>query len=60
MLDEPVPEQLAAKVLELLRQPEVRSRMARAARERYLSEFTQEHADRRIADWLGDVARSRP
>jgi glycosyltransferase involved in cell wall biosynthesis len=56
VLPDPVPEQLAARVLTLLRDPELRRRMGDAARARYLSEFTEERADRRLAAWLDDVS----
>jgi glycosyltransferase involved in cell wall biosynthesis len=58
VLPEPIPAELADRVLRLLRDQALRHRMAKAARERYLSVFTQEKADRRLADWLEDVARS--
>lgn len=56
VLPEPVPTELAECVLRLLLDEELRHRMASAARERYLSLFTQQKADRRLADWLEDVA----
>lgn len=52
VLDAPVPEQLATHVLELLRDPRLRTRMGRAARARYLSEYAEERTDRRLATWL--------
>lgn len=56
VLADPVPEKLASRLLELLHDPERRERMSRAARSRYLAEFTEERADRRLADWLGQLA----
>jgi glycosyltransferase involved in cell wall biosynthesis len=58
VLPDPAPELLADRLLILLRDADLRDRMSRAARERYLGHFTQETADRRIADWLQEVARS--
>jgi glycosyltransferase involved in cell wall biosynthesis len=57
VLDEPVPAQLAERLLLLLRDPELRARMSAAARARYLAHFTQDHADRRLSDWLQQVAK---
>lgn len=56
VLPDPVPEQLAARVLALLQDPRLRQQMGDAARARYLSQFTEERADVRIADWLDEVA----
>jgi glycosyltransferase involved in cell wall biosynthesis len=56
VLDDPVPEQLADRLLQLLEDEELKRRMGTAARARYLEHFTQEHADRRLAEWLGKVA----
>jgi glycosyltransferase involved in cell wall biosynthesis len=50
------PEELAERVLRLLTDEELRSQMSQAARDRYLEHFTQEVADRRLADWLASVA----
>jgi glycosyltransferase involved in cell wall biosynthesis len=58
VLDDPVPEQLAERLLLLLKDDELKERMSTAARARYLEHFTQEHADRRLAEWLGNVAAS--
>jgi glycosyltransferase involved in cell wall biosynthesis len=58
VLDEPVPDDLAQRLLLLLRDDRARERMGEAARERYLTAFTQEVADRRLADWLVEVART--
>lgn len=56
VLDDPHPEQLADRLLRLLRDRSLRDRMAKAARARYLAEFTQERADRRLTEWLERVA----
>jgi glycosyltransferase involved in cell wall biosynthesis len=58
VLDEPLPEQLADRVIKLLEDSMLRERMGRAARARYLAEFTQEAGDRNLADWLIEVATS--
>ena len=50
------PGQLADRVLRLLQDAALRDRLSKAARDRYLGCFTQEHADRRLAEWLGSVA----
>jgi glycosyltransferase involved in cell wall biosynthesis len=55
VLDEPVPEELAERVGRLLEEPELRERMGRAARARYDAHFTQEAADRRLAEWIESV-----
>jgi glycosyltransferase involved in cell wall biosynthesis len=57
VLDEPDPDQLAERVIELLQDRELRARMGKAARARYLEEFTQEAADKKLADWLSALAR---
>ena len=56
VLDDPVPAVLAERVLALLDDRTLRERMGRAARGRYLAAFTQEIADRTLADWLASVA----
>lgn len=56
VLDEPVPEELAERVLRLLRDRELRREMGRAARARYLERFTPEETNRRFAEWLSEVA----
>jgi glycosyltransferase involved in cell wall biosynthesis len=58
VLDDPVPEQLAERVLLLLQDNELRERMSVAARARYVENFTQEVADRRLAEWLTKVAET--
>jgi spore coat protein SA len=50
------PGELADRVLRLLQDAALRDRLSKAARDRYLGCFTQEHADRRLAEWLGSVA----
>lgn len=56
VLPEPDPPALADRLLRLLDDVELRSRMSAAARERHRSRFTQEKADQRLADWLRTVA----
>jgi glycosyltransferase involved in cell wall biosynthesis len=56
LVDEPVPAELAERVLRLLRDEDLRLRMGAAARRRHLERFTQEVADRQLADWLWNVA----
>jgi glycosyltransferase involved in cell wall biosynthesis len=56
VLAEPDPAQIAERLLRLLRDEDLRTRMGAAARERYRSEFTQERADRLLADWLEELA----
>lgn len=58
VLEEPVPEEIAQRLLELLQDDAARERMSKAARERYLASFTQDAADRRLAEWLSEVAES--
>ena len=55
VLDEPTPEELADRMLQLLADDELRERMGQAARARFLHQYTQEAADRRLADWLVGV-----
>ena len=59
VLPNPLPAELADRMLRLLRDKPLRRRMGEAARQRYLDEFTQRQADRRLVDWLEDVARAR-
>jgi glycosyltransferase involved in cell wall biosynthesis len=59
VVPEPDPDELAKHVLDLVREPAVRHRLSAAARARYLERFTQEEADRRIANWLTNVVRDR-
>lgn len=56
VLPEPDPEALADRILALLRDRDLRARMGKAARSTYLKGFTQDRADRRLADWLAGVA----
>jgi glycosyltransferase involved in cell wall biosynthesis len=56
VLDQPVPEQLAERLIRLLSHDELRERMGAAARQRYLERYTQEEADRSLAAWLTEVA----
>jgi glycosyltransferase involved in cell wall biosynthesis len=59
VLDDPTPEVLAQRLLQLLRDDDLRLRMGRAARARYLECYTQERADRELAEWLVRIAPSR-
>ena len=52
VLPDPDPEALAASILRLLEDDDLRNRMAGAAYERYRERYTQEAADRQLADWL--------
>jgi glycosyltransferase involved in cell wall biosynthesis len=56
VLRDPVPEELADRTCLLLEDAALRERMSEAARRRYLDEFTQEHADRSLAEWLEGLA----
>jgi glycosyltransferase involved in cell wall biosynthesis len=56
ILSDPVPSDLADRMIRLLDDPDLQSSMGRAARNRYLARFTQEAADRALADWLARVA----
>ncbi len=60
VLDRAEPEELAERILELLRDPERREQMAVAARERWLQHFSQERADEVLADWLARRRRVCP
>jgi glycosyltransferase involved in cell wall biosynthesis len=55
IVDEPVPEVLADRVLTLLEDDALRDAMSRAARERYLSSYTQEIADQVLSSWLSEL-----
>jgi glycosyltransferase involved in cell wall biosynthesis len=57
VLEDPVPDQLAARLLTLLRDDDLRTRMSEAACLRYRERFTQEQADDRLADWLAGVSK---
>jgi glycosyltransferase involved in cell wall biosynthesis len=56
VLDDPTPQTLADLTVRLLEDNELRESMGRAARDRYLTKFTQEIADHAVADWLSSVA----
>lgn len=56
VLEDPVPDELADRVLRLLRDPELRDRMSRSARSRYLGSFTQDVADTAFGDWIAGIA----
>lgn len=55
ILEDPLPDQLADRVLTLIRDTDLRQRMGQAARLRYLERFTQAHADQELALWLGGL-----
>jgi glycosyltransferase involved in cell wall biosynthesis len=59
VLDDGSPDRLAERLLLLLRDDELRTRMSEAARARYVERFTQATADSRLADWLQQVAEAR-
>ena len=56
VLPDPVPDEVADRILRLLHDVDLRERMSRVARERYLKHFTQDKADRTLAQWLERVA----
>jgi glycosyltransferase involved in cell wall biosynthesis len=56
VLPDPVPSELAERMLRLLRDPGRLAAMSEAARSRYLERFTQEAADEALTDWLAGVA----
>jgi glycosyltransferase involved in cell wall biosynthesis len=56
VLDDPDPSRLAECLVRLVRDHGLRAKMQHASRERYVQLFTQEAADRRLADWLLSVA----
>jgi glycosyltransferase involved in cell wall biosynthesis len=56
VMREPLPQDLADRLLRLLRDGDLRNRMSLAARASYLQRFTQNEADRRLADWLQETA----
>jgi glycosyltransferase involved in cell wall biosynthesis len=56
VLDDANPDGLASHLLLLLEDHELREKMARSARKRYAESFTQERADRVLADWLERLA----
>jgi glycosyltransferase involved in cell wall biosynthesis len=59
VLDDPVPHELAACVLRLLRDPALRDRMSAAARSRYLEHYTLEVTDAAFADWIAGLGACR-
>jgi glycosyltransferase involved in cell wall biosynthesis len=50
------PRLLAERMLRLLNDQKLRAHMADAARRRYLERFTQDQADKTLADWLQDLS----
>ena len=56
VLADPDPEAIAERVLSLLENHELRTRMSARARRRYLERFRQAQADRALATWLVEVA----
>jgi glycosyltransferase involved in cell wall biosynthesis len=60
VLSDPDPTELADRVMQLLSDDDLRERMSRAARERYERAYTQEMADRRMAQWLTATWRGAP
>lgn len=59
VLEQPVPHELADRMLRLLRDPQLRDRMSRSARSRYLDSFTQDAADAAFGDWIAGVTQQR-
>ena len=57
VLDHPVPDELAACVLRLLRDPGLRDRMSKAARSRYEQCYTLDATDAAFADWIDGLQR---
>jgi glycosyltransferase involved in cell wall biosynthesis len=55
VLDDPIPREIAKCLVRLLDDPQLRDRMGGAARDRFLTHYTQDEADRRLADWLTKV-----
>lgn len=55
VLPEPDAGIIAARILKLLQDRQLRDRMGHAARARYLAEYTQEQADVRFSNWLTEV-----
>jgi glycosyltransferase involved in cell wall biosynthesis len=56
VLPEPRPEEIADRVVTLLRDRHLRARFSRSARRRYLDRFTEERAGATLVDWLADIA----
>ena len=59
VLDQPDPQGLARRLLELHDDPALRKRMGEAARERFVAEFSQDRADEKLTGWLAGLARER-
>ena len=59
LLSEPRPDELADRLVRLLEDDRLYESMSRAAYARYEERFTQEAADRRLAEWLLDVATAK-
>jgi glycosyltransferase involved in cell wall biosynthesis len=57
VLADPDPRQLADAILRLLEDSDLREQMGTAARARYDRYYTQEMADKRLADWLSSISR---
>jgi glycosyltransferase involved in cell wall biosynthesis len=60
VLKDPVPAELATRLLLLLSDESLHSQMAHQARARYLKFFTQDQADRNVDLWLRSVADRGP
>jgi glycosyltransferase involved in cell wall biosynthesis len=56
VLSAPIPEDLRDRMVRLYDDPALRAAMGQAARRRYLEHYTQEAADRALADWLIGLA----
>jgi glycosyltransferase involved in cell wall biosynthesis len=59
VLSEPRPEELADRLIRLLEDDQLYESMSRAAYALYEERFTQQAADRRLAEWLLDVATAK-
>jgi glycosyltransferase involved in cell wall biosynthesis len=55
VLSDPDPQHLADRILILLRDRQLRANMSHTAKLRYLERFTQAHADKALARWLGGL-----
>lgn len=58
VLADPVPSELADRILLLLRDRELRNRMSKAARKRYEECYTLNVTDNKFGDWIDSVARN--
>lgn len=56
VLADPDPQRLADAILRLLDDRDLREQMGTAARARYEQYYTQEMADKRLADWLSSIS----